>query len=73
VFDSSDVGRILVAIGLVVLGVGIVLALGWRIPLGRLPGDFSGSRGNVTWSFPLGTSLLLSLVLTVLLNLLLRR
>ena len=53
--------------------VGLFLALGLRIPfLGKLPGDISIDRGNVHVYFPIVTGLLLSLVLTVLLNLFFR-
>ena len=53
--------------------VGLFLALGLRIPfLGKLPGDISIDRGNVHFYFPIVTGLLLSLVLTVLLNLFFR-
>jgi len=58
--------------GFVVI-VGLFLALGLRIPfLGKLPGDISIDRGNVHFYFPIVTGLLLSLVLTVLLNLFFR-
>lgn len=70
--DNGVVGRILLTVGLLVAAVGLLMALGIRLPFGRLPGDISGSSGNVSWSIPLGTSLLISLVLTVLLNLILR-
>jgi hypothetical protein len=72
VIDNGVVGRILLTVGLLVAAVGLLMALGIRLPFGRLPGDISGSSGNVSWSIPLGTSLLISLVLTVLLNLILR-
>ena len=72
-FDSGTIGRILLVIGLMVAAAGLVLALGGKLPFGRLPGDFSGSRGNFSWSFPLVTSLVLSVVLTVVLNIVLRR
>ncbi|HZT07675.1 MAG TPA: DUF2905 domain-containing protein [Chloroflexota bacterium] len=68
-----DLGRVLIIAGglLVLIGVAIVLAP--RIPfLGRLPGDILFQRDGVTIAIPLATSILLSLVLTVLLNLLAR-
>src|SRR5881398_3246225 len=53
---------------------GLVLFFGLRIPfLGRLPGDISVDRGSVHFYFPIVTSLLLSLILTLLLNLFFRR
>ena len=70
----SDVGRLLIIVGGFILVVGLFLALGLKIPyLGKLPGDISVDRGNVHFYFPIVTSLLLSLVLTLLLNLLFRR
>ena len=70
--DNGVIGRILLTLGLLVAAVGLLMALGVRLPFGRLPGDISGSSGNVSWSIPLGTSLLISVVLTVVLNLILR-
>jgi len=58
-------GRTLVIIGLVVAAIGAVMMLG--LPLGRLPGDFAVRRGNVSFYFPLTTSVVLSIVLTILL------
>ncbi|HET7876642.1 MAG TPA: DUF2905 domain-containing protein [Methylomirabilota bacterium] len=62
----SDIGKLLVVFGLLIAGVGLVLVLAGRIPwVGRLPGDIYIQRGNWTFYFPLATSLLLSVVLTV--------
>jgi hypothetical protein len=72
-FDSSLIGRLLLVLGLAVAVFGALLVFGWRPPLGRLPGDLSGSHGNFSWAIPLGTSLLISVVLTVIVNLVLRR
>ena len=69
-----DVGKLLIIVGGFVVIVGLFLALGWRIPfLGKLPGDISVDRGNVHFYFPIVTCLLLSLVLTLLLNAFFRR
>ena len=56
-------GRFLILAGLVIAGVGLLMTLG--LPLGRLPGDFAVKRGNFSIYFPLATSLLVSLVLTL--------
>jgi ABC-type Na+ efflux pump permease subunit len=70
----SDVGKLLIVFGLLIALVGVVLVLIGRVPwLGRLPGDILIRRGNWTFYFPLATSLLLSLVLTLLVWLLGRR
>lgn len=66
-----NVGKLLVGLGAVIVVVGIAVQLG--LPLGRLPGDFKISRGNFTLYSPLATGLILSVVLTVLLNFFLRR
>jgi len=69
-----DLGRFLVLLGTVALSLGGVLLLADRLPwFGRLPGDVVVRRGPVTFYFPLVTSLLVSLVLTILLNLFGRR
>jgi len=67
-------GRMLMGLGLLLFVVGfVVYALArWGIPLGRLPGDVVVQHGPITCVFPLATSLLLSLLLTLVLNVLLR-
>ena len=64
-------GRLLILIGLLIAGVGLLMTLG--VPLGRLPGDFSYRRGNFSFYFPLATSILASIVLTLLMLLFGRR
>ncbi len=69
-----EIGKLLIIVGGFILVVGLVLALGIRIPyLGKLPGDISIDRGNVHFYFPIVTGLLLSLLLTILLNVFFRR
>ncbi len=60
-------GRLLVLIGFVIVGLGLVMMLG--LPIGRLPGDIVVRRGNFTFYLPLATSILVSVVLTLLLML----
>ena len=64
-------GRLLVVVGLLIAGVGVLMMLG--LPLGRLPGDFAFKRGNVSVYVPIGTSILVSVVLTLVFALLGRR
>jgi len=72
--DYSSFGKILIIIGVVIVIVGAVLVFGAKIPwLGRLPGDFSYKGKNFTFYFPLGTSILVSIVLTLILWLIGRR
>lgn len=63
-------GKLLVILGLVIAGVGLLVSAG--LPLGRLPGDFVIRRDNFTFYFPLGTSIVVSVVLTILFALLRR-
>ena len=70
--ESTAAGRVLLAVGILVAVLGLVLALGGRLPFGSLPGDVSGGSGGVSWSIPIGSSLLISVVLTILLNIALR-
>jgi Protein of unknown function (DUF2905) len=58
------VGKGLVVVGLLIAFVGVLVM--WGVPLGRLPGDFSYERGNTRLYFPLTTSILVSVVLTLL-------
>jgi len=70
----NDIGKILVAFGLLIALAGVVLVLVGRVPwIGRLPGDIHIQRGNFIFYFPLATSLLLSVVLTLLLYVVGRR
>jgi hypothetical protein len=65
------VGRSLIVLGLVIAGVGLLINLG--LPIGRLPGDFTIRRGNFTFYFPLATSIIASIVLTLIMMLFSRR
>ncbi len=66
----SDLGRFLIIAGVVLVAVGVVLLLAPKIPwLGRLPGDITYRRGNFTFYFPLGTCILISVILTLILYL----
>lgn len=58
-------GKFLVIVGLVIAAIGVAMMLG--VPLGRLPGDIAVRRGNFSFYFPLTTSIVLSIVLTLLL------
>jgi hypothetical protein len=70
----GELGKVLVGIGLLLVVVGGVLALGGRISwFGRLPGDIYVQRGNWSFYFPLATSVLVSVVLSFLVWLITRR
>jgi hypothetical protein len=58
-------GRTLILVGLAIAGLGLLIVVG--VPLGRLPGDFAVRRGNFSFYFPLATSIVLSIILTLIL------
>jgi hypothetical protein len=65
----SELGRFFVVVGVILIMVGAVLWLSPKIPwLGRLPGDIVWHRGRWTIYLPLGTSILISVILTLLLH-----
>lgn len=70
---TPEVGRLLLVVGLVLVVVGGLAVLGVRLPFGRLPGDIAieGERGG--FYVPIVTMIVISVVLTILLNLFLRR
>lgn len=62
----SDLARILIVIGVILVVVGLALLLLPKIPgLGRLPGDIVIKRENFSFYFPLGTSILISVILSL--------
>ena len=65
----TDLGKLLILVGALIVGVGVVLALAGRsnLPLGRLPGDIVYRGKNTTFYFPLATSILISVVLSAVL------
>jgi len=65
----ADLGKILIffGVGLVVLGAALMLIGRTNLPLGRLPGDILYRGKNTTVYFPLATSLLVSLLLSIVL------
>lgn len=64
----SGLGRLLIIIGLILVAAGIVISLVPRIPwLGRLPGDIFIRKENFSFYFPLGTCILISLILSLIL------
>lgn len=70
-----EAGKLLIFLGVALVAVGVLLAWGGRLPgrLGRLPGDIVIRRDNFTFYFPLATSLVLSVILSLLFWLLGRR
>jgi hypothetical protein len=70
---GPELGKVVLIIGAVLVVVGLLAVLGVRLPFGRLPGDIviQGERGTIF--IPLGTMLLVSIVLTVVFSVIGRR
>ncbi len=72
--ELSGLGKFLIILGTIIIGLGFLLTFIPKIPyLGRLPGDIYIKKGNFTFYFPLATSIILSILLTILLNLIFRK
>ncbi|AEH44873.1 hypothetical protein Thein_1001 [Thermodesulfatator indicus DSM 15286] len=70
----EDLGKIIILVGLFMVFVGGIMILGSKIPfLGKLPGDILIKRDNFTFYFPLGTCILLSILLTLIFSLIFRK
>ena len=66
----QSIGKLVIVVGLLIVIVGVAIYFSSRIPwLGRLPGDISIQRENFSFYFPLGTSILLSIIVSVILYL----
>jgi hypothetical protein len=65
----TDLGKLLIVLGVLLLVAGVVLILLGRtsLPLGRLPGDFVYRGKNTTFYFPLATSIVVSIILSLVL------
>ncbi len=72
--DISGFGKILVFLGIILTAAGILFMFGAKIPwLGKLPGDIYIKKENFTFYFPLATSILLSIALSVIILLIGRK
>jgi len=60
------VGKLLLLVGLAIAGVGLLMMLG--LPLGRLPGDVAIKRDHFSFYFPITTSIILSIILTLIVS-----
>jgi hypothetical protein len=74
VFDTTTIGKWLVVAGFVVIVIGGVFWLVGRfgLPLGRLPGDIRIEGKNFSFYFPITTSILVSILLTLAFNIIVR-
>lgn len=70
----SQIGKLLMIVGFVILLLGLLISFFPKFPyLGKLPGDIYLKKDNFTLYMPLGTSIVISLVLTLILNLISKR
>ncbi len=65
----ESLGKLLLIGGAILGAAGLVVFLAGRLGLGRLPGDIFIQRENVTFYFPLATMLIVSIILTIIINL----
>ncbi|MEZ4868434.1 MAG: DUF2905 domain-containing protein [Caldilineaceae bacterium] len=69
----GEMGRLLVILGIVIVAIGALLLVAGRVPwLGNLPGDISWQRGNFRLYAPITTMIIVSLLLTLILNVIAR-
>ena len=69
----SEIGKILLILGGIIIVIGLVLVFSHHIPfLGKLPGDIVVKKDNFSFYFPLVTFLIISIVLTIIINVVLR-
>jgi virulence family protein len=59
-----EIGRILITFGIALIVIGALFVIGGKLGLGKLPGDIIIKKKNFIFSFPIVTSILLSLALT---------
>jgi Protein of unknown function (DUF2905) len=70
---SPEIGRIILVIGIVLVVIGGLAVLGVRLPFGRLPGDIAIEGENGAIYIPLGSMIVISIILTLVFNVFLRR
>ncbi|HZX36527.1 MAG TPA: DUF2905 domain-containing protein [Thermodesulfobacteriota bacterium] len=64
----QPIGKLLIIIGIAIVVIGVILAFGQKIPyIGRLPGDLYYKKDNFTIYFPIATSILISVILSLIL------
>ncbi len=69
---AANIGRVLLTIGIVIAVAGLILIVLDRFGMGRLPGDILIKRENLTIFFPITTMIIISIILTTLINLMRR-
>ena len=71
--EIHGLGKLIIILGMSLVAIGLLITFAPKIPiLGKLPGDFYFRRGNTSFYFPLATSLLASLVVSIILSVIFR-
>lgn len=71
--EIQGLGKIVIAAGVVVTVVGVLMLLAPKLPfIGKLPGDFYFKRDGVSFYFPLATSIIVSIILSLVISFLFR-
>ena len=72
--EIQSLGKLILVMGIFLVVFGSLILLSPKIPfIGRLPGDILIKRDNFTFFFPLASSIIISLIITIILNLILGR
>jgi hypothetical protein len=69
----NNPGKMIIVLGIILTVLGIIVSVGSKFGLGKLPGDIYFKKGNFTFYSPLMTTFILSIVLTIILNLFFRK
>ena len=67
------IGKMLIVAGIALIIAGIIFTIGSKLGLGKLPGDIFIKREGYSFSFPIVSSIVVSIILTVILNIFFRR
>lgn len=71
--EFRGIGKLIIIMGIALVVIGLLITFAPRIPLlGKLPGDFYFKRGNASFYFPLASSILISVILSIILSLFFR-
>ncbi len=68
-----NIGKLIILLGVLLIGMGLLVMVFDRVGLGRLPGDIFYQKENFKVYIPVTTSLIVSLILTIILNILIRK
>ncbi|MFI5324187.1 MAG: DUF2905 domain-containing protein [Thermodesulfobacteriota bacterium] len=72
--ELQGLGKLIIIAGIFLVVIGLLLTLAPKVPfIGKLPGDFYFKRGNASFYFPLASSILISIILSLVLNFIMRK